>query len=362
MRDAGRRRHTLVLVILLIAGVLLSIGFRRDLRADEGEGGGAAPGDAAVLEDHECLTCHGFRDNEDDAPYVEGHGYLATKHAEGGVECSACHENHEDYPHADGAKVLTTTCGECHEEVFDTISQGVHAGLLGDEADDEDTAAGCIACHDPHTVTASCTECHEKEASAHAASIHGQALAAGDELAPHCWDCHDHHLIRAKSDPTSPTAVFNIPATCGKCHREGSPVSRTHEFAQANIFRNYSQSLHGAGLFEKGLYGHGGLHLVPHGPRHPSAHEPRVDRPRRQRGEDLSRVPRPDRDRPRQGDRGAPLGGGARQDPGLRGLPRPARTASQGGDRSRGDPCGVRREGCGLSGAVTETPSGATGR
>jgi len=46
---------------------------------------------------------------------------------------------------------------------------------------------------------------------------------------------------------------MNIPVLCGECHREGSPVSRTHDIPQDRILQNYSMSIHGDGLYRAGL-------------------------------------------------------------------------------------------------------------
>jgi cytochrome b subunit of formate dehydrogenase len=46
---------------------------------------------------------------------------------------------------------------------------------------------------------------------------------------------------------------MNIPVLCGECHREGSPVSRTHDIPQDRILSNYSMSIHGDGLYRAGL-------------------------------------------------------------------------------------------------------------
>jgi cytochrome b subunit of formate dehydrogenase len=46
---------------------------------------------------------------------------------------------------------------------------------------------------------------------------------------------------------------MNIPFLCGECHQEGTPVSRRRVIPQDRILENYSLSIHGVGLFEKGL-------------------------------------------------------------------------------------------------------------
>jgi cytochrome b subunit of formate dehydrogenase len=121
----------------------------------------------------------------------------------------------------------------------------------------------CIVCHMdldgadlPHeddVEPVDCSFCHDGEAESHAASLHGQAAARGDAMAPSCADCHGTHEILSHTDPEAPTATMNIPFLCGQCHREGSPVSRTHEIHQDNILQNYSLSIHGEGLFRQGL-------------------------------------------------------------------------------------------------------------
>jgi hypothetical protein len=92
-----------------------------------------------------------------------------------------------------------------------------------------------------------------KQSRAHGNSLHGAAASRGDPMAPTCADCHGKHDILSSSDANAPTAVMNIPLLCGECHREGAPVSRTHEISQANILQNYSMSIHGEGLFRQGL-------------------------------------------------------------------------------------------------------------
>ena len=46
---------------------------------------------------------------------------------------------------------------------------------------------------------------------------------------------------------------MNIPVLCGRCHREGAPVARAYNITERNIVENYSQGIHGRGLFIAGL-------------------------------------------------------------------------------------------------------------
>jgi cytochrome b subunit of formate dehydrogenase len=121
----------------------------------------------------------------------------------------------------------------------------------------------CIVCHQdlagaemPHAEDVDpvdCSMCHDRQAEDHARSLHGRAAARGDELAPSCVTCHGTHDILSHWRSSSPTSVMNIPFLCGRCHREGSPVTLTHEISQDRILENYSMSIHGHGLFKQGL-------------------------------------------------------------------------------------------------------------
>ena len=116
----------------------------------------------------------------------------------------------------------------------------------------------CVTCHTklPHEFglpRVECGSCHEEEAKQYAESIHGQRLAAGDELAPTCQECHGAHYVLSPHDPNAATAPFNIPGMCARCHAEGAPVERTHDIPQEQIFKRYTQSIHGEGLFRQGL-------------------------------------------------------------------------------------------------------------
>ncbi len=121
----------------------------------------------------------------------------------------------------------------------------------------------CALCHTdaavsdyPHAenlATVDCGSCHEKPDRRFNTGIHGQALKLGDIHAPDCKECHGNHDILPYTEPRSRTYKTNIPFLCGKCHREGAPVSRNYNVSEHNIIENYTQGIHGEGLFSKGL-------------------------------------------------------------------------------------------------------------
>ena len=119
----------------------------------------------------------------------------------------------------------------------------------------------CVSCHSdikevPHPeklAPVECGQCHGDEQKQYAASVHGRKAAAGDSSAPGCKACHGTHNILRPSSPGSPTSTMEIPRLCGSCHREGTTVSLTRQIPQTNILGNYMDSIHGEGLFKKGL-------------------------------------------------------------------------------------------------------------
>ena len=168
----------------------------------------------------------------------------APSFAQDNADCMRCHEDEELYVEKGGEELPGWI-------VMETFERSVHGRLE------------CVACHVdlmdaelPHEdelEPVDCGECHEAFAKKHANSIHGQALAGGDPMAPRCQTCHGKHDILGHTDPASRTFAMNIPRLCGSCHKEGSPVTMTHDIPQDRIFENYSQSIHGEGVFKKGL-------------------------------------------------------------------------------------------------------------
>lgn len=121
----------------------------------------------------------------------------------------------------------------------------------------------CSGCHTgadpkklPHAdklAKVECGNCHPDQQAQYVESLHGKAARRGDKLAPGCSECHGTHGILRPADQRSPTSKVQVPRLCGKCHHEGSPVSLTHDIPQSNILSNYSESIHGEGLFRRGL-------------------------------------------------------------------------------------------------------------
>ncbi len=156
----------------------------------------------------ECAGCHetGRRTGKRErgmAPPFDAAGLRASPHA--ALECNNCHDTGKETPHPE--KLPAVDCGSCHPE----------------------------------------------QQAQYTESLHGRAARRGDKLAPGCVQCHGSHNILRASDPRSPTSTMEVPRLCGRCHREGSPVQMTRDIGQSNILENYSESIHGEGLYRRGL-------------------------------------------------------------------------------------------------------------
>jgi cytochrome b subunit of formate dehydrogenase/5-methylcytosine-specific restriction endonuclease McrA len=158
-------------------------------------------------------------------------------------------------------------CLDCHGEAsFTTERDGETVSLYVDEGPFARSVHGklaCVTCHAdlakselPHAVPVApvkCGACHAGMKAKFAESLHGKALARGDPLAPRCWSCHGHHDILPVKDRNSSVSPLRVPFVCGSCHSEGTSVQRQRQIHQDHILTNYSESIHGEGLFKKGL-------------------------------------------------------------------------------------------------------------
>ena len=176
-------------------------------------------------------------------------------------------------------------CLACHSDpTLSTEKDGKQLPLYVDETAFDASVHGgleCVSCHTdlaqaelPHPSPlqpVDCSGCHGAQQDEYAESLHGRALARGDELAPRCATCHGSHAIAPVASEDSAVAPLRIPFLCGSCHSEGAPVQMQRNIHQDHILDNYSESIHGEGLFKKGLSVsatcvscHGSHQILPH--------------------------------------------------------------------------------------------------
>jgi cytochrome b subunit of formate dehydrogenase len=139
---------------------------------------------------------------------------------------------------------------------FISYQESVHGRAV---AAGSEKAAVCTDCHGSHeilqasdpkssifkfNVPDTCAKCHQLVKQEFVQSIHGQAIARGNGLAPVCTDCHGIHSIKSHLDPNSSVAAANLAkVTCARCH-EGVRLSQ--EFGvEGQRSTTYLASYHG---------------------------------------------------------------------------------------------------------------------
>jgi len=196
--------------------------------------------------DDECLACH-----QDSTLTSETSGTSRSVHIDADkfknsvhgqvFSCVDCHTDVKVVPHQITPAKLN--CGSCHSEAQSAYQHSLHAKAKAGNG----ASAGCTDCHgnvheilassDPKSrtyhanISATCGTCHNQKFVmeragrntqgflAYQESVHGQALAKGVANAAVCTDCHGAHEILMAADAKSPIFKFNVPATCGKCHK-----------------------------------------------------------------------------------------------------------------------------------------------
>lgn len=190
------------------------------------------PVDAAPIKDSACLECHGDKTltttnsaGKEISLFVDAARLAASVHKTN--TCVGCHADITAKHPDDNVPAHTVRCAACHERQSASYAASVH-GLAA--AKGRKDAATCSDCHDGHNIiTASstssplyfsrladmCGACHPAEAQDVEASVHGQAVAAGQRDAPTCTDCHSEHKIR-ELKTSSPLQI--AVEVCSRCH------------------------------------------------------------------------------------------------------------------------------------------------
>ncbi len=195
---------------------------------------------AAEITNDDCAMCH----NGDDPAVPKVTAEMLGKSSHAGFACTDCHADIEEIPHPDAlAKV---DCRSCHSEESDMYTRHGR-GVVGVTEDIPD----CADCHGSHGIlpssqrdsstnpthlSSTCGRCHQdldlakkhdimlkRPVEVYESSVHGKAALGGVYVAATCTDCHSTegtaHQILGPGDSRSSINHFNIPNTCGQCHR-----------------------------------------------------------------------------------------------------------------------------------------------
>ncbi|MGA2624324.1 MAG: cytochrome b/b6 domain-containing protein [Bacteroidota bacterium] len=221
-----------------------------------------------------CGECHG--DVKDH--FVESaHGKALAAGVKGAPNCLTCHRHsitgigaaHDSVQYKVAQMQLCLSCHLDNPDVRSRTSptagfiaayeQSIHgSSLLHGNA----RAANCVDCHGSHemkkglepsarmnrmNIQETCAKCHEAIANEYAQSVHGVAVAKGNQDAPVCTNCHGEHNILAHTDPRSSVSAKNLSQqVCSPCH---SSVALSTKYGLSNDrFKTFSDSYHGLAI------------------------------------------------------------------------------------------------------------------
>ncbi len=188
---------------------------------------GACHGNPALAKQHGLTNVYGL--------YMDSiHGFAVSR--EGllvAANCTSCHGSHGILSHTNPQSPtyrtnIPNTCGKCHVGINEQYQAGIHGKAV---AAGNQNAPVCTDCHTAHTIleptsaefrmqsTPVCGNCHRDKFSTYRDTFHSQlGLLGGYVQTARCWDCHQAHEILPARDPRSPIAPANLITTCGKCH------------------------------------------------------------------------------------------------------------------------------------------------
>jgi cytochrome b subunit of formate dehydrogenase len=197
--------------------------------------------DFEAIDSSACVDCH----------EISAHGTAFEEDLEHsvhvGFECLDCHQDQDTVPHREvDSCAECRACSDCHVDKAEEYQ--VHGrGEVGVSPD----TPHCDDCHGDHDVLPSsvkrshthpvnlpqtCGKCHENldltekyeilidhPIEIYQSSVHGRATRGGIYVAASCNDCHSTdgtaHRILSPGYIDSSINHFNIPYTCGQCHK-----------------------------------------------------------------------------------------------------------------------------------------------
>jgi hypothetical protein len=192
-----------------------------------------APREARGIDEEGCLECHGlpgFAVRE--AGGVRNLGLAAeafSLSAHGDLGCRECHSDIASIPHGERREV---NCGQpchgktlggkaySHEGLYWEFTASSHGGAGGRKV-------GCLLCHptperregaqrDKLGEARRCGSCHRGNAKVRAWFLdrHFAELAAGNQRAPSCPDCHGTHRVHPATAAESTVSPARLADTC----------------------------------------------------------------------------------------------------------------------------------------------------
>lgn len=198
--------------------------------------------DFEYIDEYSCVGCH------EESVFGTDIEIDVSKSIHDGLGCLDCHIDKDTDPHRENTdfEVSSEGCRSCHKDAADQYQ--AHGIVSIGEYDDMPRCADCHGDHNvlppedrnsmahPTNLPSTCGKCHEDldltakydilidhPVQIYETSVHGQASMGGIYVAATCNDCHSTdetaHKIYSPGHPESTINHFNIPKTCGKCHK-----------------------------------------------------------------------------------------------------------------------------------------------
>jgi hypothetical protein len=235
--------------------------------ATPGETVTAGPGrKPAGLSNAACLACHDepgltmeLASGELLYLTVDGGVYEQSVHGQQGLACVQCHTEitqipHDPLPDYDRRDLLVrsyyTTCAGCHADKYRETLDNVHQRELAAGNNDAAICSDCHGAHDvttpgePHSRTSQmCEQCHSEIYNLYHSSVHGAALIdEGNPDVPSCTDCHGVHRLEGPSTE----AAFHLAShgICERCHSDPAVMDRYG--LNADVYDTYVADFHGS--------------------------------------------------------------------------------------------------------------------
>ena len=270
-------------IVTGLAVLLVSFGFaisNASAGSNPGVDAVAASSPSVQIDNESCFFCHSRADfsvqlnsGETLSLTIDSVAYDNSVHGTNGVTCVTCHSDIERFPHPERTTETLrevklkyyTSCKQCHEEQFNMTLDSVHQRAL---AAGNDNAAVCADCHNPHTqqrltnketgklldyarlhIPETCAQCHSAIYDTYKESVHGSALTQSGNLdVPTCIDCHGVHNIQS---PNTATFRNSTPFLCAQCHTNNALM---HKYGlSTQVLNSYVADFHGTTvvLFDK---------------------------------------------------------------------------------------------------------------
>lgn len=232
MSELSKKRKAFIILFVLFLGVVF-VSFALSQETEE---------DYENIGNDACIECHDKSDH--DTMIAEDLSHSIHE----GLECLDCHVDKSTSPHKEDPtfRVGVEGCRSCHEK--ESTEYLSHGRERYKEYEDLPTCADCHGDHDvlpstikhakthPVNLPNTCGKCHEDlnltrkyeilidhPIEIYENSVHGKATSGGIYVAATCNDCHSTdgtaHKIFSPGFPESSINHFNIPMTCGKCHK-----------------------------------------------------------------------------------------------------------------------------------------------